>query len=42
MGKKMVDDILVNCRTEAGFEHLKDVRTMKQEAAKESFSRPKP
>jgi len=37
MGKKMVDDILEHCRTEAGFAHIKDVRTMKQDDAMESF-----
>jgi hypothetical protein len=37
MGKRMVDDILNHCRTEAGFAALKDVRTYEQINSMESF-----
>ncbi len=37
MGKRMVEDILTHCRTEAGFAALKDVRTYEQTNSMESF-----
>jgi hypothetical protein len=30
MGKRMIDDILKNCKTEAGYTSIEDVRTLKQ------------
>ncbi len=37
MGKRMVDDILTHCRTEAGFAALKNVQTFEQTNSMESF-----
>jgi hypothetical protein len=37
MGKRMTDDILSTCRTEAGFAAVKDVRTLELEDSMESF-----
>jgi mannosidase alpha-like ER degradation enhancer 2 len=37
MGKRMIDDILMKCRTEAGFAHIRDVNTLEKEDAMESF-----
>jgi ER degradation enhancer, mannosidase alpha-like 2 len=37
MGKRMTDDILSTCRTEAGFAAIKDVRTLELEDSMESF-----
>ncbi|MCX6243127.1 MAG: glycoside hydrolase family 47 protein [Bacteroidetes bacterium] len=37
MGKRMIDDILSTCRTEAGFAAVKDVRTLELEDSMESF-----
>jgi ER degradation enhancer, mannosidase alpha-like 2 len=37
MGNRMIDDIISQCRTEAGFAEVKDVRTLKLEDSMESF-----
>jgi ER degradation enhancer, mannosidase alpha-like 2 len=37
MGKRMTDDILSKCKTQAGFAVVKDVRTMELEDSMESF-----
>ena len=37
MGKRMIDDILSNCKTSAGYAEIKDVRTFQQDDAMESF-----
>jgi hypothetical protein len=37
MGKKMIDDILKNCKSHAGYAEVKDVRTLKLNDYMESF-----
>ena len=37
MGKRMIDDILLKCRTEAGYAAIADVRTMELKDSMESF-----
>ena len=37
MGKRMIDDILKNCRTEAGFAEVKNVSTLELSDSMESF-----
>ena len=37
MGKKMIDDILKNCKSKAGYAEVQDVRTMKLNDYMESF-----
>lgn len=37
MGKKMIDDILKNCKSKAGYAQIKNVKTLKKEDYMESF-----